>query len=457
MQRLSSRRTRISILFALSLLVLGAGILFVQGDPVRGQANQEIDALRRQISDRSAELIELQREISKYQKELEAVGAEKRTLETAIRELDLSRDKIATDIEVTENRIEINDLQIQKLTREIQVKELEIDRNTELVAGTIRDMDEIENTSFIETLLKHDNISEFWDTLEELSLFQEEIKEQLQNLMAVKASLETDKDELQKTVAQLAGLYEQLEGEKYSLDVNREEKDALLSETENEEATYQEILEEKRAARDRFEAELRQLESQLQFHLDKSTIPVAGSGVLKWPFSANYFSACPSFSGALGNSDCITQYFGNTPFAKSGAYNGSGHNGIDFRAPVGTQITAALSGTVAGTGNTDAVSGCYSYGKWVLIRHNNGIATLYAHLSSITVSPGQSVATGQLIGYSGNTGYVTGPHLHFTVYASEGVKVQRLGDIPGRPITGCSAASIPVAALEAYLNPLDYL
>src|SRR5690606_305325 len=137
---------------------------------------------------------------------------------------------------------------------------------------------------------------------------------------------------------------------------------------------------EKRAARDRFEAELRELESQLQFHLDKSTIPVAGSGVLKWPFPASYFAQCASYAGSLGNSHCITQYFGNTPFARSGAYSGSGHNGLDFRAPVGTQITAALSGVVTEV-NHSVAQNC-QYGKWVLVRHNNGLTTLYAHLSS---------------------------------------------------------------------------
>ena len=152
----------------------------------------------------------------------------------------------------------------------------------------------------------------------------------------------------------------------------------------------------------------------------------------------------------------VTQYFGNTEFAKSGAYSGKGHNGVDFRAAIGTPVKAALSGTVEGTGNTDAVRGCYSYGKWVLVKHSNGLTSLYAHLSEISASRGEEVRTGEIIGYSGNTGYSTGPHLHFTVYASNGVRVMKLGESTGKK-TPCANAEIPVSPLGAYLNPMDYL
>ncbi|MCR4306448.1 MAG: M23 family metallopeptidase, partial [Candidatus Yonathbacteria bacterium] len=224
-------------------------------------------------------------------------------------------------------------------------------------------------------------------------------------------------------------------------DNSRSQKNQLLAQTKNKEANYQKALNEKLRLKEEFEKELLKFESELRIAIDPTSLPPAGAGILLWPLKDIF----------------ITQKFGNTDFAQSGAYSGKGHNGIDFRASVGTEVKAALSGVVEATGNTDQYPGCYSYGKWVLIKHNNGLSTLYAHFSLIKAVAGQQVSTGDVIGYSGNTGYSTGPHLHLTVYASQGVKITRLGDIPGRPITKCSGASIPIASLNAYLNPLDYL
>ena len=86
------------------------------------------------------------------------------------------------------------------------------------------------------------------------------------------------------------------------------------------------------------------------------------------------------------------------------------HDGIDFGVPEGTPVAAAASGTVT---RVDSQHG--GYGNWVEVRHADGITTRYAHLSSIGVQPGQTVAQGDTIGLSGNTGKSTGPHLHFEV------------------------------------------
>jgi len=93
-----------------------------------------------------------------------------------------------------------------------------------------------------------------------------------------------------------------------------------------------------------------------------------------------------------------------------------------------------------------------SYGKWVLVRHTNGLSTLYAHLSVISVSVGDQISGSSVIGYSGNTGYSTGPHLHFTVYATQGVEIM---DRKSRVCGGIY--TMPIADLRAYLNPLSYL
>ncbi|MEK7068184.1 MAG: M23 family metallopeptidase, partial [Patescibacteria group bacterium] len=121
----------------------------------------------------------------------------------------------------------------------------------------------------------------------------------------------------------------------------------------------------------------------------------------------------------------------------------------DFRAAIGTPVRAALDGTVQEV-NQGAVKYC-QYGKWVLVRHNNGLTTLYAHISGIAVSKGQYVSTDETVGYAGDTGYATGPHLHLTVYASAGVAFKQYTCNSGY------SAYIPIAPLNAYLNPLSYL
>lgn len=418
---------------------------------------QTVDELRTKIDEGNRRLQEIEKEIRQYQQQLTEVGAEKQTLQKAIKELDLSRQKIQTDIRATEARINSTDLEIVELSREITIKELEIDQNSEAVAATMRTVDELENATIVEALLSHESLTEVWETLEDQTQFRESLREDIRALAALRTEYERAKGKTIDKREQLDTLKEELSGQKSSLDQTRGQKDSLLGKTKNKESNYQTLLAEKKAAKEKFEKELNDYEAKLTFILNPASIPAVGSGVLKWPFEPSYMIECPSFAGALGNAQCLTQSFGDTAFARGGAYNGKGHNGIDFRAPVGTKITASLAGVVSGTGNTDAVPGCYSYGKWVLVRHANGLSTLYAHLSSISVAPGQGVVTGQLVGYSGATGYVTGPHLHFSVYATEGVKIQRLSDIPGRPISGCSPATIPVAGFEAYLNPLSYL
>jgi murein DD-endopeptidase MepM/ murein hydrolase activator NlpD len=89
---------------------------------------------------------------------------------------------------------------------------------------------------------------------------------------------------------------------------------------------------------------------------------------------------------------------------------GSGfHTGIDFPAPTGTPVIAALGGVVRAAG------WLAGYGQVVILRHEQGVMTLYAHLSRILVDPGRPVARGAVVGLVGQTGDATGPHLHFEV------------------------------------------
>lgn len=100
-----------------------------------------------------------------------------------------------------------------------------------------------------------------------------------------------------------------------------------------------------------------------------------------------------------------------------GPRNGSYHYGIDYGAPIGTPIVAAASGKVA---KTSCGSG---YGVCLVVQHDNGTQTLYAHLNEMYVSSGEKVSQGETIAALGNTGRSTGPHLHFEIINSNGQKL----------------------------------
>ena len=122
-----------------------------------------------------------------------------------------------------------------------------------------------------------------------------------------------------------------------------------------------------------------------------------GTGIFAWP---------------LPQSFTITSQFGyrTDPFTGEISY----HSGTDIAAPYGTPVLAAAGGTVTVANATDPWGG--SYGYYVKIQHDGTFDTLYAHCSSICVTPGQQVQQGEVIGYVGSTGNSTGNHLHFEVW-----------------------------------------
>ena len=93
-----------------------------------------------------------------------------------------------------------------------------------------------------------------------------------------------------------------------------------------------------------------------------------------------------------------------------------GRNAIDIGAPVGTPVIASAGGTVL-LAKAEGYNG--GYGIYIIISHPNGTQTLYGHLSRLNVTNGQNVTQGQIIGYSGNSGRSTGPHLHFEIIGAQ--------------------------------------
>lgn len=443
-------RARTYSLLLIALLCITAFPTFVRAQSA-SDIQAQIDANNRQVE-------ALQAEIASFQKELDALGAKKNTLQSAISSLTISQKKLASEIKVTQSRIASANLKIRELTLSIGDKEESIAENQGAIAKALRSIAEDEQSPLIAKLISSDSLREAWQTADYAVQFNRALADDIKSLRTVRTELAENRDLVSATKANLVSLQNDFTLQKRSVDASKAAQQQLLSQTKNQEANYQQLIAQKKAAEKAFEMELINLQGQLNLIVNPNLLPKVGSGVLSWPFSLSFMNSCTQRKNLFGNIFCITQYFGNTPFSTANpqVYNGGGHNAIDIAAPIGTAVKAALSGVVLGTGNTDLARGCYSFGKWVMLVHSNGISTLYSHLSDIDVVKGQSVDTGQTLGLSGMTGYATGPHLHFGVYATDGTQIMTLKQFRGAT-AGCANATMPVATLPAYLNPLSYL
>ena len=420
-----------SILLALSLIAVA---------PFAGSVHAQTAAeIQQQIADHNKKIADLEAEITTYQKQLTVLSGQHATLATSIQSLDTQKKALNAKIQSLQNQIGALNLELKQLGYQIADKEQSITLNKRTIAQSLREISLTDNVTLIEQVFSSDSAFGAWQAVDANVALNEALRDHTHELASVKAALSAQQQEVTATQAKLVSASTNLGTQKKAVEVTTAEKNKLLTQTKNQESTYQQLIATKRAQQKQFEAALTNLEASLK-SVGAASIPKTGGGILTWP-TTNH---------------TITQYFGNTAFAASGAYNGAGHNGIDIGIPTGTPIGAALAGTVLATGNTDAIPGCYSFGKWVMIKHANGLNTMYAHLSSISVSKGATVTTGQVLGYSGMTGYATGPHLHFGVYASAGVQITTLAAARGAT-SPCAGASIPIAPTNAYLNPMSYL
>ncbi len=427
----------LAVISVLCVLLCLPSNSFAQNAPA---SEERINSLQSQIDTHKSEIEKIDREIAQYQQQLDAVGTKKKTLQNTLSQLDLQIKKATASINVTKNKISATQLEILQLEKGIAGKEVSIETGNQGLRESLRRLNEIGTNPLAVQVLSSIDISEAWEDADAIQELQVAVRDQIARLASEKQSLTETKNQTEAKRAQLVKQKDTLLAQQGSLTAQKKAQNELLVQTKSQESTYQSILKQKQAAKATFEAALGDLKIQFQRAIRPSEILAAGKGILRWPL----------------DNVRITQQFGNTAFAASGAYNGKGHNGIDLAAPVGTPLRAALNGVVLGTGNTDSIKGCYSFGRWVMIKHPNGINTMYSHLSQINVAEGQNVDTGHIIGYSGETGYATGPHLHFGVYVSSATAIIRLG-AASNSTTPCSNAVMPVAPLSGYLNPMNYL
>jgi len=400
---------------------------------------QSISDIQNSIVESANQIDQLKKEISQLQTQLTQTSKQKQTLQNAVQELDLTIKKITKSIDLTSVQIKQKDAEIAKLSRGIATTSTEIGDARLEIGDSLYRLHMLDSTPLAVILLGGGTLSSVFDHAATLGTLRVALQQRIQTLGHLKTTLQTTKVGAQEKRQELGALKQNLAQQKQGLAIARQSQQELLLQTKNQESTYQTLIAQKKAQQARFEQDLRSFEAQLNLKVSASSLPPTGPGALVWPL----------------DSIRITQYFGNTAFSTANpqVYNGKGHTGIDFAAAPGTPVKAARGGVVLGTGNTDATCPGASFGKWIFIKHDNGLSTLYAHLASFSVAKGESVTAGQLIGYSDTTGYATGPHLHFGVYASAGSEIRSF------PSSSCKGKiyTMPVADSSAYLNPLSYL
>lgn len=398
----------------------------------------KVSALKSQIEVKNQEMEIIQKEIDRYKGMFETASKESNNIKNQINILENNLAKIRAEIRFSENRIDAAELSIEELTLAVLKNEEKIKKSREIISEILKIINEEDGNSILEILLANNDFSDFFDNLKNVEEIEEKISFYLNDLKNLKTALEEEKYGVIVNKNSLEARKEEFIDRQEIEKSVQYQKQALLIQTKNQEQVYKSILNEKLKKQEELEKEIKNIEEEIKIAIDPKSLPKPGPGVLSWPLEINI----------------ITQYFGNTPFATQNAqvYGGMGHNGIDLRASIGTPVKSSGDGKVAGIGNTDIACKGASYGKWILIEHNNNLTTLYAHMSVIKAKTGDIIKNGDLIGYSGNTGYSTGPHLHFGMFVSKAIQIKTIQS------KACGTMmTLPIAPHNGYLNPLSYL
>lgn len=253
------------------------------------------------------------------------------------------------------------------------------------------------NVSMIADIARADQamMDELQQVAQQIQMAQAELSTEKANLEAQRIALAESQAELDAKSAEAAEILDELNDnavEMEQLHASYEEKEAELS------ASIARKEQEYTAALEAEEEERRNQEESAANNNSgggsSSGGPIGGSSE-GWIYPLPYWVP-------------ITDGYGWRTNPVSGQY--SFHHGVDFAAGSGTPIYAVRSGTVTDASYSDV------YGYNVTVNHGDGYSSLYAHMTHYTVSYGDYVSQGEIIGYVGSTGWSTGPHLHFSIY-----------------------------------------
>ena len=388
------------------------------------------------ISDLEQQLQQLEQENEKYQKILDDTKSD-------IAEKEEYKSALVSKVQVLDEKIAVTREKISSLNDDIKEKQdaydkglSEVEDQFDALANRLRILYMSGNATDLEIIFGAKDFSDLIDKMELVKSLANsdkelisEIQTKLDELSTKKKSLEADKKDLETQQASLKS--DQDEFNKLISDNDEILKNLYASNSE-----AQNSLESAALQSDEIEAKISQYyaaQKAAAEHAAQASQSSSSSGSSSSSSSSSSSGSSSSGSSSSGSSSVIVPsgsgFAWPTPgfvsrssewFEDREVYN---HGGIDIAGAgiMGTPVVAAADGTVVATNSSCTHNwgksyscGCGGgYGNYVMISHAGGKMTVYGHLTSLTVSSGQSVSRGQVIGYVGSTGNSTGPHLHY--------------------------------------------
>lgn len=367
------------------------------------------NAIARTLDEVEAEQTKLDEEAKALEDKLEELRndeAQKRAYqETLQQKIDVVQgqvDSARKDIDELNARISELTLKLQKSQQEIQDT---IDRFKERLAALYK----AGNVSTLEILLNSSSFSDFTMRSELVKVMSARDQKMMDIIEDYIEKTEGEREECEASKAKVAELKKKLDAQQKELTSLYEENAAALAAVQDAENAAQDQLDKNTAEREANDREMEELIAK-QKELEEQRRQEAANGGGEWMGNDVDY---PTGGGGVEGFNPIWPLPGVTYV--SCYYGGyAGHRGMDIAGDYGTPVVAAESGTVIAANDYDSWG--ESWGYYVLIYHNSTFTTRYAHLSGLTVSKGQFVEQGTVVGYEGATGNVTGPHLHFEVY-----------------------------------------
>lgn len=343
---------------------------------------QSVDDMQQQLEDLAKKKQQLEQQLNSISKKKQKELEKKSIIDEQV---NATRDEISLLNDVLDSL----DSELDNAEAELDKASKALDEKLELSKNRIRSAYEQGEASYFEIIIQSKTIYDFISKIEIVSQIANRDKEVIEQVKKSKDTIETKKKEIEENKAEKEKNAASLKSKQNTLSKKQAESDKIISEINSDAAATKRAVLAAEAEEEKLQQEIKKLLSS------SGNSTVVDTGEFRWPVNTKFNN--------------ITSKFGYRTHPVTGVYKL--HTGVDIASSgiKGTSIYAAKGGTVLKAGyNT-------GYGNYVVIDHGGGYATLYGHASTLTVSVGQTVSKGDVIGYVGSTGYSTGPHLHFEI------------------------------------------